>query len=100
SDGIGSASTSFLLSVFSSIRRIGPNLALATRGDGKILTSSSTLIAGKTYTFSAAPAAGEEFAGWAGATNWTGASVHFLLTSNLVLEATFIPSPFIPISGT
>jgi plastocyanin len=59
-----------------------------------------TLQIGKVYTVTARPAAGQVFAGWQGVT--VGASaprLSFTMASNLVLVATFVPNPFVELSG-
>jgi List-Bact-rpt repeat protein/fibronectin type III domain protein len=88
-------------SVVTSALKTGLNLTLITNGNGKILPNlgRQRLIAGKFYTLTAVPAAGQEFAGWSGSTNWPAQRLTFVMASNLVLEASFVPSPFIPASG-
>jgi hypothetical protein len=58
------------------------------------------LLLGRVYTLRALPGAGHEFAGWSGSFQSSSPYVSVVLTTNLHLEANFIPSPFIPIAGT
>jgi subtilisin family serine protease len=53
---------------------------------------------GQTYTLKANPAAGEAFAGWNGAASQS-RTLTFVMQSNLVLTANFVPSPFPPVTG-
>ena len=53
---------------------------------------------GKVYTVRALPGPGQAFGGWTG--TGTGSPVlQFTMTSNLVVEANFVPSPFPPVKG-
>jgi hypothetical protein len=61
---------------------------------------SQNLIAGKTYTITAVPGAGQVFAGWSGMTTSSAPRITFLISTNVNLQANFIPSPFLPIQGT
>ncbi|MEY2429346.1 MAG: hypothetical protein QOJ40_2231 [Verrucomicrobiota bacterium] len=78
----------------------GP-LTLITNGNGAIspALTGKTLTVGKTYTLAAIPAKGQEFAGWSGSLTSSAPKLTFVLTSNFVVQANFVPSPFIPVSG-
>jgi hypothetical protein len=53
---------------------------------------------GKVYTVRAVPAPGQAFAGWTGM--GTGSPIlQFTMSSNLVVEANFVSSPFPPVKG-
>jgi Divergent InlB B-repeat domain len=77
-------------------------LVLLTNGSGTITPNlaAQTLTLGKAYSVTAKPAAGQLFSGWSGGMVSTSAKLTFTLVSNMVLQANFIPSPFIPASGT
>ncbi len=61
---------------------------------GQILTL------GKKYTMTARPNSGDVFAGWSGSVILGTPALTFVLESNMVLQANFIPNPFIPEQGT
>lgn len=58
------------------------------------------LLLDRVFTLRALPGAGHEFAGWSGSLNSASPYISVVMTTNLHLEANFIPSPFIPIAGT
>jgi hypothetical protein len=62
-------------------------------------SSGQLLEIGKGYTLSAKPNPGYLFAGWTGDIVSSNAILHFLMLSNMVLTAQFVPSPFIPVKG-
>lgn len=75
-------------------------LTVQTSGLGTIspnLTGAKLQI-GQTYTVKASPAAGEAFAGWNGAVSQS-RTLTFVMQSNLVLTASFVPSPFPAVTG-
>src|ERR1019366_8827211 len=61
---------------------------------------------GNLYTLKAVPAANNVFSNWIGGTTspysvlGTNASYTFAMQSNLVLQANFVPNPFLPLLGT
>ncbi len=61
--------------------------------DGKLLEI------GKSYSIRALPAPGQLFTGWPGQ-SWQNASLNFVMQSNLVLVANFVPNPFLPVKGS
>jgi hypothetical protein len=101
SDGMATASTTFQLSV---LGQPAPpaGLIITTNGNGTVTPNlnSQKLTLGKTYTVTAAPAAGQVFAGWTGSYVSSNPRLTFLMASNLVLQANFIPSPWIATAGT
>jgi len=64
------------------------------------LRKTSGLIPGRAYAVRALPGVGQEFASWSGSLEWTQPSLTVVLTTDLNLQANFIPSPYIPIAGT
>ena len=100
SDGSAISSTTFQLTVLAT--PAAPSLlTVITNGAGTVTPnlSKQNLIPGKLYTVTATPAAGQEFAGWSGSYNWPSTRMSFWMVSNLVLQANFVPSPYIPAKG-
>jgi uncharacterized delta-60 repeat protein len=54
---------------------------------------------GRTYTFTAKPAKGFLFTNWSGFETASTPVLTFVMQSNEVLQANFVPSPFIPVRG-
>jgi pimeloyl-ACP methyl ester carboxylesterase len=54
---------------------------------------------GRSYTITAKPGNGYVFSGWGGDVAASTPALTFIMRSNLVLRAVFIPSPFIPLAG-
>lgn len=54
---------------------------------------------GRTHKVTASPGLGQIFAGWQGAAAQS-AKLSFVMQSNLVLVANFVPNPFPPVSGS
>ncbi|MGP8200630.1 MAG: choice-of-anchor tandem repeat GloVer-containing protein [Limisphaerales bacterium] len=89
---------------------ITPNdgLSLLINDAGTVQHGSwpATLVIGKKYTVTAAPKPGNVFCDWVGGTNSPysvlseSSTYTFTMRSNLVLEANFIPNPFLPVKGT
>ena len=63
------------------------------------LANTRNLIAGRTYSMTAKPAAGYEFAGWSGGVDSTTPKITFVMEPGMELNAEFVPSPFIPVQG-
>ena len=98
SDGTNITSTAFQVAV-QAITSQG--FSLTVDGQGTVSPNlSSKIIAGHNYTLTAKPAAGQEFAGWTGSIVSSSPRITFKATSNIVLHAKFVVSPFIPILGT
>ena len=100
SDGSSTASNNFRLTVLG--KPSGPgNFHIHISGSGKLLPdlSGKDLLLGKTYTVTAVPASGQEFAGWSGGLVSSQPTITFVMSSNLLLKANFVPSPFIPVQG-
>jgi len=97
-DGSASSSTTFQVTVISITSH---QLALSQDGAGTISPAmGSSIVAGRTYTLTAKPAIGEEFAGWTGSIVSDSPKISFKANSNIILHAKFVPSPFLPIMGT
>ena len=62
--------------------------------------TAQNLLAGKSYTVTAIPAAGELFAGWSGAITSAAPRITIKLGANLNLRANFVPNPYIAAQGT
>ena len=94
SDGLATASSSFQLSVQD--RPAAPsNFRISVSGSGTISgLSSDTMTVGTTYTLTALPAAGQQFTGWSGSITSSDQTLTFVMTPNLVLQASFSPATF------
>lgn len=86
---------------------IGDRLTLFGNGIGTISPNYSNvwLEIGKTYTLTAKPYAGQVFSNWVGGTGTlnvltNGTCLKFVMQSNYVLNANFIPNPFLPAIGS
>lgn len=80
---------------------VPPTITLVTNGIGAITPdiSKQKLILGRQYLLSAIPAAGQVFAGWSGDITNPLTKTAVKLTTNLFVQANFIPNPFLPIQG-
>jgi hypothetical protein len=74
----------------------GPTVTITIRGSGTVTPdlNGQTLTQGKTYTITAVPGSGQEFAGWTGSLTSANPRLTFVAASNLVLQANFVASPF------
>jgi hypothetical protein len=81
-----------------------PNLNILINGQGSVASNlnNKALQPGKKCTLTAAPANGWVFANWVrdGMVAATTRQYSFLLGSNDVLQADFVPNPFLPVAGT
>jgi hypothetical protein len=95
SDGSAIASTSFNLNVYLARPR-PPTLLIVTNGNGSVTPnlSAEAPAIGKTYTVTAVPAAGQEFAGWTGSVISSSPTISFVMAADTHLEANFVPSTF------
>ena len=78
-------------------------ITIVTNGRGSIfpnLAASRSLVIGRTYSISAIPAPGQVFAGWTGTMTSSVPKLTFRMTSNIVVQANFIPSPYIAAQGS
>jgi hypothetical protein len=87
---------------------IRSRLTLLTNGDGRITgqTNNASLEINKVYTVKAVPVGNWVFTNWSSGTNTNSlsflpgsASLSFLMSSNLILQANFITNPFTPFAG-
>lgn len=81
---------------------IPPTLSLTANGSGSILPDlrHQVLVFGRTYTLRAIPDAGQLFAGWSGSITSASPTLQVILKTNIALQATFIPNPYLPLEGT
>jgi hypothetical protein len=94
SDGFATASTTFQLNVLGA-PAAPTTLTVITNGLGSISGASvQSMTAGKVYTLTAMPAEGQEFVGWSGSLSSTSTKISFVARSSVVLQATFVPSPY------
>ncbi len=97
SDGVNVAITTFHVTV-----QANPQVTVIITGTGTVSPNltTQTLRAGRSYTITATPGPGQIFAGWSGSMNSSSTRLTFVIRSNLVLEASFIPSPYAPVMGS
>ncbi len=76
-------------------------LTVTTIGSGKITPALNghLLEVGMPYLLTAAPNPGNLFSNWSGSLSSSNPALHFIMQSNLVLQANFVPNPFIPQEG-
>ncbi len=95
SDGKTTSSTSFSLNVLTALA--APQiLTITTEGGGSVsgAKNGQALANGKSYTLTAVPSAGQEFAGWTGSITSTSPKIVFTARSSMSVKAIFVPSPF------
>ncbi len=78
-----------------------PSFTLMKSGEGSFWPdlSKRVLKPGQTYSVTAVPGRGQVFAGWVGSITSASPRLTFTFTNTLLLEAIFIPSPFLQASG-
>jgi len=86
--GSGSAGTSILTVTTTGLGTIVPNL------------NGQSLVVGQTYNMTATPGDSHVFSGWSGDIVSTDPALSFVMQSNMVLQADFIPDPFPAVEGT
>src|SRR5581483_5209894 len=76
-------------------------LTIVTNGFGSVTPklNGGLLEIGRAYTVRAKPGRGQVFAGWSGMAS-PSPVLRFVMQSNLVLTANFVPSPFPIVKGT
>ena len=77
-------------------------LTLQVNGDGKLSPdlSGKSLTVGNSYTITAIPAKGYVFSHWDGSVSSTTPKLSFAMQENLVLQAYFVPNPFMAVKGS
>ncbi len=92
-DGTDISSTTFNFNVVAPVNQGGSNLTLTVVGAGKVTPNLATqkLTIGRSYTVTANPNPGQAFAGWSGSVTSMAQRLTFVLKSNSVLTATFVP---------
>ena len=63
------------------------------------VTNGSLLEIGRTYQATARPGPSNLFVNWTGSVQSSNLALKFVMQSNLVLQASFIPNPFLPLAG-
>lgn len=93
SDGSLTSSTTFRVTVLPSPPASTGPLTLLVSGNGTISPdlTNQKLVIGKRYTIRAKPAPGQIFGGWTGSATSPSSSLTFVLKSNLVFQANFVP---------
>ncbi len=86
--GIGASGDLTLTIIISGVGTVSPNL------NGKLLT------AGKSYTLRAVAGSGDVFSNWTGSIISSKNPLTFTMQPSTVLQANFIPNPFLPVKGT
>jgi hypothetical protein len=75
-------------------------LVVITNGHGLTTPNLPWVQLGTLKTITAVPASGNLFTGWSGTIESKSPSLTFSMQSNLVLQANFVPNPFLPEEGT
>jgi hypothetical protein len=78
------------------------SLLVLTSGNGTVTPNlnGQNLTIGKSYTLTAKPGSGSVFAKWTGSIPGITPSLTFVMQNNLVLQANFVPNPFVPVAGS
>ena len=104
SNSAGSAASAAATLTVNAVMAQPSKLTVTVQGQGTVYPNlnGSELTIGKVYTLNAMPAAGYSFSGWLQSAQQLSASatISFVMTSNLVLSATFIPDPMVAVAGT
>ncbi len=98
-DGAGNRSATSSVSFF----YVVPSpLTLLTSGVGTIRRNfrGTRLEVGRSYTVTGVPGAGQVFSNWVGSVTSGSARLSFLMQPDMVLQANFIPNPFLRAKGT
>ena len=76
-------------------------LTLITNGSGGISRSFAglTLEVGRGYTMTAMPGTGQILSSWSSDVSSENAVLNFIMQSNMVIQANFVPNPFPPAAG-
>ena len=75
-------------------------LTLTTSGTGTISPKLGPLQdVGTSFTITAKPGTGQVFSNWSGDVSATTATLTFTMQSNMMVQANFVPNPFVPFAG-
>jgi hypothetical protein len=86
--GIGANSNLFLTVITNGLGTVTPNL------------TTKPLVAGRKYTLTATARPDNVFSNWSGSSNSIRNALTFTMEAGTILEANFIPNPFLPVLGT
>ena len=77
-------------------------LTVQVNGSGSIIPNrdGQILKIGASYSMTAAPSAGNVFAGWTGTVDASTPTINFTMQNGMTLKANFIPNPFATHAGT
>ena len=77
-------------------------LTITVSGNGTISPNlnGQSLVIGRSYALTAKPAKGSIFSYWAGDLSSPSPAIKFTVQTNTVVQANFVPCPFLPIAGT
>ena len=81
---------------------VAGRILVRTTGNGRVTPeiNDSEVKFGETYTFTAKPDKGQVFAGWTGGVKSMDPQLSVTLETNIVIQANFIPNPFVQASGS
>ena len=76
-------------------------LVLTISGTGTVspVLTNTLLDVGTNYTLTAKAGSGQVFSNWSGSVTSTTPTLTFTMQNNMMLEATFVPTPFPPLTG-
>jgi oxalate decarboxylase/phosphoglucose isomerase-like protein (cupin superfamily) len=101
SDGSATTSTTFQLTVLGSpAPPVGFTLVISGNGMVSPDLNLQPMTVGQTYTVTAIPAVSNMFAGWSGGIASADPKLTFVMTTNLVLQANFVPAALDQAAGT
>ncbi len=100
SDGLATAGTNFTLSVLGTPPP-PTMLTLVMNGEGSVWPdlAAQSLSVGKTYSLTATPGSDQVFVGWSGSVASSLRTISFVMESNLLIQANFMPNPFTAARG-
>ena len=92
------------LNITANFAASGTNITVTviTNGGGTVSPNlnGKNLKAGRSYTLTAIAASGNVFSNWTGSITTNKNPLTFKVESSLILQANFIPNPFLPVKGT
>jgi hypothetical protein len=77
-------------------------LTVQINGQGRVNPdyAGQMLVLGATYSMTAIPAAGYSFSGWSGTLTTNSPTIRFVMETNLMLQANFVPGAFVAAKGS